>query len=302
MQINEFPEIKENVLLSGYTTLKIGGPAKYFYTAKKIIDLAKILQLAGKNRLPIKVIGQGSKILFSDNGFPGLIIKNASNDVEFLGNGILKVASGYPLPLLISQLIERNLDASCLVGIPGTIGGAICNNAGAWGGTISDSFLSAQLLNMNSGEISKIGKHWFQFEYRNSRLKHDTEQIVIEVNLKFTQQNAAELAKKASEYLKLRQEKQPAGNTCGSVFKNPEGKIAGKLIEDCGLKGHQIGGIKISEKHANFFENTGKATACDFLKMAEFVINKVLEKFKVKLEPEFQPLGFDAKEVRFLYA
>jgi UDP-N-acetylmuramate dehydrogenase len=292
---NELPDIKKNVLLKNYTTFKIGGPAKYFYIARTKEDLISAMKAVKKNKLPFFVLGGGSNLLVSGAGYRGLVIKNETKNFKIEKEKIIS-DSGVSLGRIIGAAIKKGLGGlEEGGGIPGTVGGAVYGNAGwpkgKW--AIGDLVKKVEILWPN-GKIEKVGKRWFSSSYRNSRLKKMkvNKPIILEVVLKLKKRKIKDLEKKQQEILMSRREKIPAGFSAGSVFKNPKGFFAGKLIEECGLKGKKIGKIKISEKHANFFINLGQGEAKDVIKLIKLTKKKVKNKFKVDLEEEIQFLGF----------
>ena len=272
------PGIKKNVLLKNYTTFKIGGRAKYFYIAKNKEDLIRAITLAKKMKLPFFILGGGSNLLISDRGFNGLVIK-----------------FGQPLSLYVSKGLEW------AVGIPGTIQGAVCGNAGAFKQSMQDAVKEVEVFDVKTGEIKNFKNKDCQFSYKDSIFKKKKNLIILSVKIKNRASEGSEdedenevliaskksNAQKIKEYLDYRKERQPLNfPSAGSVFKNPPGFSAGELIDECGLKGKKIGNVKISEKHANFIVNLGRGEAKDVMRLIKIIKNRVKKKFGVVLEEE----------------
>jgi len=290
-----FKKFKNNVPLKNYTTFRIGGPAKYFFIAKTKEDLIKAILAVKKINLPFFILGGGSNLLVSDNGFEGLVIKNEARNFKIENRKII-AESGAIFDRVIEAAVKAGLSGiEKGSGIPGTLGGAVYGNAGwpkrKW--AIGDLVEKVEILWPN-GKIEKVGKRWLSFNYRNSRFKKIkiNKPIILEVVLKLKKDKKANLTKKRSEILKTRIKKIPSGFSAGSIFKNPREKPAGYLIEKCGLKGKRIGKAQISEKHANFIINLGKGKAKEVRKLINLIKQKVKNKFGIILEEEIQFLGF----------
>jgi UDP-N-acetylmuramate dehydrogenase len=287
------PGVKESILLKDYTTFRIGGRAKYFFIVKTKEDLIKAIKVAKKLKLPFFVFGGGSNLLVSDKGFTGLVIKNETRNFKVKGKKII-AESGVILDTVIKAAVGAGLpgleEGS---GIPGTLGGAVYGNAGWPKGdwAIGDLVEEAELL-MPDGKIKKVGRKWFSFGYRNSRLKKTKgkKPIILEVVLKLKKGEKKDLERKRLEILKTRTQKIPSGFSAGSIFKNPFQKPAGFLIDNCNLKGKRIGNVKISEKHANFIVNLGSGRAKDVIRLINLAKKRVKNKFGVTLEEEIEIL------------
>jgi UDP-N-acetylmuramate dehydrogenase len=290
----ELPGVQKNISLARYTTFRIGGSAKYFFVARTKKDLISAVKAARKNKLPFFILGGGSNLLVSDKGYRGFVIKNEIKGFEIKKEKIIS-ESGVQLSRIIAAAIKKGLagleEGS---GIPGTLGGAIFGNAGwpkgKW--ATGDVVEKVEVL-WPDGKTKKVGKRWLSFGYRNSRLKRLKAQkpVILEVVLKLRKGKVKDLKKKQKEILKTRRGKIPLGFSAGSVFKNPKGSFAGKLIEKCGLKGKRMGNVKISEKHANFIVNLGKGKAKDVKKLINLAKKQVKNKFKIILEEEIQYLS-----------
>jgi len=299
---------REKIPLKEYTTFKIGGPARYFFVAKNKEDLKNAILWAKKKKLSFFILGGGSNVLFSDKGFNGLVIKLQNTQYEIRNTNVI-AGAGVPLQKLVLEAVKKGLSGlENLVGIPGTLGGAIWGNAGAFGREIGDLVEEVKVLDVGGSklEVKKLKKEDCKFGYRNSIFKRRKNWIILEATLKLEKGNKKEIEEKIKEILKLRNEKQPLEfPSAGSVFKNvPIEKVpkkiqekfkekikngflpAGVLIEAVGLKGFQIGGAKISEKHANFIVNTGEAKARDVLELIELIKKRVKKKFKIELKEE----------------
>jgi UDP-N-acetylmuramate dehydrogenase len=307
-------KIRENVLLRDYTTFKIGGPARYFFVAKSREDLKNAILWAKKKKLPFFILGGGSNVLFSDKGFKGLIIKMQNSKCKIKNTKIVAEA-GVPLQKLVLETAKKGLSGlENLAGIPGTLGGAIWGNAGAFGREIGDLVEEVKVLDVGSSklEVKRLKNKDCKFGYRESIFKRRKNWIILEATLKLKKGKRKEIEEKIKEILRLRKEKQPLEfPSAGSVFKNvPIKKVskrirerfrekikdgflpAGVLIEAAGLKGFQIGGAKISEKHANFIVNVGEAKASDVKELIEKIKKEVKKKFKIQLEEEIKLVGF----------
>ena len=313
------PAIQKNISLKNYTTFKIGGPAKYFFVATIKKDLVRAIRLAKKFNLPFFILGGGSNLLVSDKGFSGMVIKFQMSNVKPMGSpkfakqiwgniqmSKLYTEAGAPLSLLVNQSIKQNLSGlEWAVGIPGTVGGAIYGNAGAFKKNISAAIKKAEILDVRNLKIKKFKKQDCKFNYRDSIFKHKKNLIILSAELQLKKGNKKEVQKKLKECLDYRKQTQPLEfPSAGSIFKNPsptqilkkfrraKNFSAGELIEKCGLKGKRTGGAKISEKHANFIVNLGGAKAKDVKKLINLAKKKVKKKFGITLAEEIQHLGF----------
>jgi UDP-N-acetylmuramate dehydrogenase len=255
-------KFKRNVLLKNYTTFRIGGPAKYFFVAKNKTELIEAILTAKKLKLPFFILGGGSNILVSDKGFSGLVIK-----------------FGQPL----SSYVPKGLEWA--VGIPGTIQGAVCGNAGAFGKSMKDVVEEVEVLDVKDLRFKIYDLRDCKFGYRDSIFKHKKNLIILSVKIKSRKSNP----QKIKQYLEYRKRTQPLNlPSAGSIFKNPEGFAAAQLIEECGLKGKKVGNVKISEKHANFIVNLGQGKAEDVKKLIKLIKKEVKKKFGVTLKEEIQ--------------
>jgi len=279
-----------NEPLKKYTSFRIGGPADYYLEPLNKEDLVSIVRYLQEQEIPFMMIGNGSNLLVSDDGVRGAVInveKGLSN-ISADGNDV-DVEAGVRLPRFVDFCIQRGLKGvEMLPGIPGTIGGAVVMNAGAYGGEISDHLVEVEVL--RAGKILQVKKEDAGFAYRRSAFRRD---IVLLATFRLSQGNKAELMKMRRELLIKRNESQPLNMpNSGSIFKNPPGTFAARLIEDAGLKGKKIGGAQIAEKHGNFIVNMGKATAADVLALIRLARETVAQKFGITLELEVKLLGF----------
>ena len=279
-----------NEPMKKHTTFKVGGNADIFITIKKEEELKEVCKFAKETKTPIIIIGNGSNILVTDKGIRGIVakidikkteIKEEKDIIVTLGAGNKVAETAYKLQKEGITGFEE------LAGIPGTIGGAIRMNAGAYGKEMKDIVIDAKILN-EEGKIETLKNEELKFEYRNSIISQKNI-IVLETRLKLKKGESQEIKSKMDEYAKSRKEKQPIEYpSAGSTFKRGTDFITAKLIDDAGLKGYTIGGAKVSEKHAGFIINTGNATAQDVLDLAKYVTNKVYEKFGKKIEFEIK--------------
>uniref|UniRef100_A0A7V4E479 UDP-N-acetylenolpyruvoylglucosamine reductase n=1 Tax=candidate division WOR-3 bacterium TaxID=2052148 RepID=A0A7V4E479_UNCW3 len=278
-------KIKEREPLRNHSYIRIGGPARFFVQVKSIEEIIETIDMARKMSLPYYIIGSGSNILFPDEGYYGIIIKMTElNEILISGNKAT-IKAGTQIPLLVKELQRAGLSGmEQLSEIPGTIGGAIAGNAGAFGREIGELFTEGVVLTPD-GHLEKVSQKELNFEYRKSDLKKFG--ILVEATLKFATSSPEKIEMAMKEFKKKRRETQPVGElTLGSVFKNPEGVSAGYLLDKAGLKGYSIGGAKFSEKHANFIVNFNGATCKDVIELIEIGYKRVKEMFNIELERE----------------
>lgn len=302
MELNEIVRLAENngwdaqpnARLSAYTTFKVGGPADLLVTLPDGKAAATLLAACREKGIPTLLLGNGSNLLVGDRGVRGVVWrldpKTAACTLASDGMTVFCDA-GLPLMRLCRFAEEKALSGmEFAFGIPGTVGGAVFMNAGAYDGQMSDVLVSAEVLEAN-GELHTVVAEQLQLGYRHS-VCMDTGAIVLGATLKLTPGNREEISAKMRELLSRRREKQPLEfPSAGSFFKRPTGHFAGALIENGGLKGFSVGGAKVSEKHAGFVINTGDATAKDICTLAEEVTRRVKEQFGVTLEPEVRFVG-----------
>lgn len=285
------------VPLAGYTTLGIGGPAELLAEVGLVEDLTEIVGAARMSGLPLTILGEGSNLLISDDGLPGLVVVNRCRRIWKDGDAVIAEA-GAKLNDLVDFSIDRGLAGLAqMAGIPGTVGGAVIGNAGAYGQSIS-SVLSSVILLGKTGAVYDQKPEDLGFGYRTSRLKTSTD-IVLRADFRLDAGSAAQLRRSADEILAKREAKLPSRDKCaGSYFKNikdptaPYGKLpAGKLLEEAGAKAFRVGQAAVSSRHANVIVNLGGATAVDVRKLAEKMKSAVRAKFGIELEAEVRFLG-----------
>ena len=281
----------ENEPMSKHTTFRIGGNADIFVTPQSTEDIENVIRIAEKTNTPYYIIGNGSNLLVKDNGISGIVIQiyKKYSDITIEGNEIT-VQSGALLSTVAKKAMENSLTGfEFASGIPGTIGGAVCMNAGAYGGEIKDVLISCKVL--KNGKIVELNNEQAGFEYRNSRIMAE-KMIVLEAVLKLEKGDKEEISSKMKELNSQRNTKQPVEvPSAGSTFKRPEGYFAAKLIDDSGLRGFSVGKAQVSPKHCGFVVNNGGATAQEVLELIDKVTEIVYDKFGVRLEPEVRIIG-----------
>jgi len=281
-------------LLRNYTSFRIGGPADFYLEPRDKEDLLRIVQYFQTNNFPFVVIGNGSNLLVSDEGYRGAVINLESglNTVTIdpaAGGASVYAEAGVKLAKFVDVCIQHGLGGvEMLAGIPGTLGGAIVMNAGAYGGEISDCLRTVEII--RDAAFVVLPKEGCGFAYRSSELTRD---IVVSASFQLPKKDRNELLRVRRELLLRRNETQPVNfPNAGSIFKNPLKMYAGKLIEEAGLKGKRIGGAEISDRHANFIVNRGTAKASDVIALIRLARDAVKEKFGIVLELEVKLLGF----------
>jgi UDP-N-acetylmuramate dehydrogenase len=287
---------QRDVPLARYSGVGIGGPADLLVIARDRDTLVQAVRLAQEAGIDWRVFGGLTNILLPDGGLRGMVILNQTRRVDYdTATYGVKAESGAIIAKVAQQTMRRGWGGlTWAVGLPGTVGGAVVNNAGAFGGEIAKTLVTAEVLTPE-GEIQEVGPDWFAFQYRYSKLKAAKRmEIVVDATFQLALRDPAALAAKAAEYTERRQRTQPPGRTLGSTFKNPPGgpgkpgDYAGRLIEAAGLKGTRRGGCVISEKHANFFTNDGNGTAEDYQALIDLAQAEVERQFGVRLEPEIE--------------
>lgn len=281
-------------LLSRHTTLRIGGPARYFLTPDSIEGIKKVVSICKEHNIEFYVIGNGSNLLVSDKGYDGVVIRIAEKfrKIRCEGNKIYATA-GATLSGIAQVALHNSLTGfEFAAGIPGTLGGALVMNAGAYGGEMKQVVESAELLD-SEGKLVVFSNDELGLGYRTSVIPKKGYFVMSAVlKLDYTDDREA-IRARMSELAAQRREKQPLEYpSAGSTFKRPEGYFAGKLIMDAGLRGYTVGGAAVSEKHCGFIINKGGATADDVVRLIGYVRTAVLDKFGVELEPEVKLLGF----------
>lgn len=291
-------EIEQKIIfdepMKKHTSFKIGGTADYFFKATTLEELQNIIKFAKIKELPITIIGNGSNLLVTDKGIRGLVIKIDINKLKIEKKdefAVVEVGAGNKLMALATKMKDEELSGlEGLSGIPGSVGGAVVMNAGAYGKEIKDVVLSTTCIDKN-GRLYTFSNEEQKFSYRNS-IFQKKDYIIIETKLKLEYGKKDEIQKRMEEYFKARKEKQPIEYpSAGSSFKRQEGIITAKLIDDAGLKGYKIGGAKVSEKHAGFIVNYNNATATDVINLINYIKEKVYSKYGIKIEEEIKIIG-----------
>ncbi|MGM9954989.1 MAG: UDP-N-acetylmuramate dehydrogenase [Peribacillus sp.] len=285
--------VRMNEPLHQYTFTKTGGKADFFVMPTNYQEVQAIYVYALNNHLPLTIVGNGSNMIIKDGGIRGIVmtlIDIASMELE--GNK-LTVQSGAAIIQASRYALQNSLtglEFAC--GIPGSVGGALYMNAGAYGGEVSD-VLQEALVITRSGELQTLKKDELELGYRSSRFSKE-KLLVLEATFLLRKGEYEDIKSKMDDFTFQRESKQPLEfPSCGSVFKRPPGYFAGKLIQDSGLQGKQIGGAQVSTKHAGFIVNVGSATATDYLELIQYVQDTVKRKFDVELETEVKIIGED---------
>lgn len=286
-------QVQEHVSLAPYTSARIGGPADALLTVRSADELAQAVQTCWENNLSFTLLGGGSNVLVSDSGVRGIVILNKAKAVDFRAGlqPTVRAEAGAVFSNLAHRAAAKGLTGlEWAIAVPGTIGGAVYGNAGAFGGDVAQSLIRAEIL-------SESGRAWWpvqslEYGYRTSVLKRGHGKAVV-LSAEFVLRNGdpAEIQSVADNFTERRKATQPPGASMGSMFKNPPGDFAGRLIEAAGLKGTRIGNAEISPVHGNFFVNHGQTKAEDIKQLIELVKKTVFEKFGVKLELEVELVG-----------
>lgn len=284
--MNLYGEVLENVSLKDYNTYKIGGKTRYLVKPYNIDSLKELLIYIKNNTLKYIIIGNGSNIILPDSDYDGVIILLSKLNEIKINENTINAFCGVSLTYFVNELVKNNLGGlESLSGIPGTLGGAIVNNAGCYGQTISDKLNSVTYL--ENGEIKTINKEECNFSYRDSIFKKNKNFIVLSAEFKLDYKNKEEMLNIIKENMIKRNTSQPLNYpNAGSVFRNPIGYSAGKLIEDAGLKNYHINGAYVSDKHANFIINKDNASSEDIIELIEYIQKEISEKYNIKLKLE----------------
>lgn len=281
-------KVKINEPLKKHTTFKIGGAAKFYIEPKDIPGLKLLIRQAKKYKIPVFIIGAGSNILAVDHGLNALVLHLGSTAFRGLAvkGDTLKAGSGLMLKQLIMAAQNNSLSGiEFLSGIPGTVGGALAMNAGAFGRGITDLLREVKVMDY-SGKVKILPKEKIKYGYRQSGL---SKYIILSVSLKLTKSKKSEIRRKIEKFLRYRSNRQDYSSpSAGCIFKNPNRESAGRLIDLCGLKGKKIGGAQVSKKHANFILNKSAARSSDVLRLMRLIKTKVKERFHINLELEIQ--------------
>ena len=284
--------VRINEPMKNHTTFKIGGPAQYYVTPESVTQIQEVVSLCRDVNIPLHVIGNGSNILVGDDGVDGVVLAlfNTFSDYEIKDNVITAQAGMSLIKLAVIALREGLTGLEFASGIPGSVGGAVYMNAGAYDGQMKDVVTSVTVLD-EAGNIRILGRDELDMGYRTSAVaKHNM--IVLQVIIELKAGDKEQIKDRMNQLSELRKQKQPLEYpSAGSTFKRPEGYFAGKLIADAGLKGYSIGGAAVSEKHAGFVVNMGGATAKDVVELTDYIKKRIIEQFGVTLELEIKKIG-----------
>ena len=284
--------VRINEPMKNHTTFKIGGPAQYYVTPESVTQIQEVVSLCRDMNIPLHVIGNGSNILVGDDGVDGVVLAlfNTFSDYEIKDNVITAQAGMSLIKLAVIALREGLTGLEFASGIPGSVGGAVYMNAGAYDGQMKDVVTSVTVLD-EAGNIRILGRDELDMGYRTSAVaKHNM--IVLQVVIELKSGDKEQIKARMNQLSELRKQKQPLEYpSAGSTFKRPEGYFAGKLIADAGLKGYSIGGAAVSEKHAGFVVNMGGATAKDVVELTDYIKKRIMEQFGVTLELEVKRIG-----------
>lgn len=282
----------ENEPMSRHTSFRIGGPADLFVQPKTERAIVETVRAAREHNLPLTVLGNGSNVLVRDQGIRGVVLAIGTEFGQISVSGTRMTAqSGALLSVLAAEAQRNGLSGLEFAGgIPGSLGGALFMDAGAYGGQMADVVRTTRYLDEKL-EIAELHGQEHQFGYRTSAFKQHPEWIALSAELELVEGDKAEIRAKMDDFAQRRRDKQPLNfPSAGSTFKRPEGYFAGKLIQDAGLMGYTVGGAQVSEKHAGFVINRGGATCADVLRLVDDVRAEVLRQFGVELEPEIRLL------------
>lgn len=285
-------DVGRDVPLARFSTYRLGGPAAVLVEVRQHTDLDTVSRVVDDHDPPVLLVGRGSNLLVADAGFPGLAV-HLSGDFEAVGIDDETVAAGggVALPHLARACATAGrAGLEFYVGIPGSVGGAVRMNAGGHGRETAEVLVSATTFDLVGGRVLDRGPDELEFGYRHSAIT--ATEVVTGARFSVAPDDPDRCSERIAEVVRWRREHQPGGSNAGSVFTNPPGDSAGRLIDACGLKGHRIGGAEVSEKHANFFQAGKRATADDVYRLVRDVQQRVEEQTGVRLEPELTLIGF----------
>ncbi len=290
--------VKRQASLARYTALRVGGPADLLAIAKNTEALRRAVELAWQHGVDCQILGGGSNVLVGDAGVRGLVVLNRASRVTF-GDSDVWAESGASFSTLAQRCVSRGLAGlEWAAGIPGTVGGAVVGNAGAWGGDVASVLVEIEVLEPH-GRVAPWSAKRLEYGYRSSVLRQrvnsstvvERRPVVLEAHFRLQPCDKEQLKELLAKYTAQRRASQPRGATCGSIFKNPPGDYAGRMIEAAGLKGVNCGGAVISPMHANFVVNRGAATAADVKALIDLARQAVAEQTGTELELEIELLG-----------
>ncbi len=293
-----------DVPMSRYTSFAVGGPADLLATAHSLEELVAWVRIANQTGIPCMVLGSGTNVLVSDRGIRGFVIINACQRYSFGDDGVLEAESGCLFCELAREAVDKGWGGlEWGVGIPGTLGGAVVGNAGAYGGYIGDVLIDALLCHAD-GRTERVSRDWLRYGYRTSALKREDiagpRTVVLDARLQLVRADVTELRDRARQVTEQRLAHTPGGACAGSTFMRTEQYPAGFLIEQAGLKGFRMGNAQVSDRHANFIMNAGGATAREIAALIEYVQERVWRDFAQRLEPEVQFIGDWGEEMPVL--
>lgn len=284
--------ILRDVSMKEHTTMRVGGKAALMIIPETIICVQKIIAFLNSSNIPYMIIGNGSNLIFHDTGYNGVIIKIGEplSSIQVF-NDIIVAMAGASLAHVANKALENSLTGlEFASGIPGSIGGAVFMNAGAYDGEMKQVVFETLCVD-NKGNLITIKGQEHNFSYRHSRLQDD-DLTCLQVKMKLEKSEKSSIQAKMNDLNTRRREKQPLNfPSAGSIFKRPQGCFAGKLVDDCGLRGTKIGGAQVSDKHCGFIINTGNATAADIISLIEYVQDTVYKNSGVRLELEVRIVG-----------
>lgn len=296
LQALKLPTLQQNVPLAKYTAARLGGTADWLYIAKtSTVELVEVVRAAWADEIPIRILGGGANVLVSDAGVRGLTIINRITDIEFgdwYGGINVSATAGTGLLRLARDCAANGIAGmEWAVGVPGTVGGAVVNNAGAHGSDMAASVTQVVILEPDSPKLFTHAD--MQYAYRHSSLKahQDRRFVVLQVNFNLPYDEPESIKQRMTDFNAYRKRTQPSGATLGSIFKNPDGDYAGRLIETSGLKGYRVGNVSVSDIHANFIVNHGDAKASHYYALIRHVQETVLTQHGVELELEIELVG-----------
>lgn len=284
--------LRRDVPLAGLTTYRFGGPARYLVEAQSEEDLADAASVAGEEGLAVFVLGRGSNVVVADRGFDGMVIRLTGLTTRSIDDsGVVTAGAAVPLPTLARETARAGRGGlEFFVGIPGSVGGAVRGNAGCHGTDTAAWLITARVVSLRAGTVTEASAADLGLSYRHSYLGDDD--VVVSARFRTEPVDPVVAARKIREITRWRKETQPGGTlNAGSVFKNPPGDAAGRLIDAAGLKGFRVGGAEVSTRHANFFVAEEGATAADVYALVAAVKARVLHAFGIELEPELRFIG-----------
>tara|TARA_E500000331_G_scaffold348321_1_gene389754 strand:+ start:1674 stop:2591 length:918 start_codon:yes stop_codon:yes gene_type:complete len=279
--------------LSQLSTYRVGGTAKFFTRISNTTSLEKISKFISESGIKVLIVGNGSNLLISDSGFDGLVIQ-LGEDFENISvaDQVVTAGGAVSLPILARHTVKNGLSGlEWAVGVPGSVGGAVRMNAGGHGASISGSLLSANVFDLQASKYKELDVEDLKMEYRSTTISNH--EIVVEAKFSLDVGKVEKGDERISEIVKWRRENQPGGQNAGSVFMNPLGDSAGRLIDAAGLKGYAVGSAMVSEKHANFIQVKPNGSAEDVYKLMKVIHSRVLEETGISLETETVMVGFD---------